>query len=41
MLSIVKCLKEDMKLVLQVKNKVCSTTISRTKLKQQKTTESS
>ena len=36
MLCIVKCLKEDRKSVFQMRNKVCSTTMSRTKLKQQK-----
>ena len=29
----VKCLKEDRKLVFQTRNKVCSTTLSRIKLK--------
>ena len=34
-LYIVKCLKENRKLVFQTRNKACSTTMSRTKLKQQ------
>ena len=37
-LYIVKCLKENRKLVFQIRNKVCSTTMSRTKLKQQENT---
>ena len=37
-LCIVKCLKEDMKLVFQMRNKVCSAAMSRPNLKQQKNT---
>ena len=32
-LCIVKCFKEDRKLVIQMRNKVCSITMSRTKMK--------
>ena len=38
MLCIVKCLKENRKLVFQTRNKVYSATMSRTKLKQQEKT---
>ena len=38
MVCIAKCLKENRKLVFQMRYKVCSTTMSRTKLKQQENT---
>ena len=38
MICIVKCLKENRKLVFQMIYKVCSTTMSRTKLKQPENT---
>ena len=38
MLCIIKLLKENRKLVFQMRNRLCSTTMSRTKLKQQENT---
>ena len=37
-LCIVKCVLEDRKLVFQMRNKIFSTTMSRTKMKQQENT---